>query len=492
MNDFICFYFDSSIGGVSYGNAIMKELLIGNELKKSKNTVVVSFGDILHNDYIDIEPYLIRNNRCTVSVNPIIKSEIFCVIFEDLESDISVELDYRLKKTNSCGYLGCSLLNPASYDKRKHFFDDMCRTLILYDCKAEYIIYSDDNYGSFEEIFKKNGYQIGYLPFGTEPKSSFIPYKSHQKKYFELVRNKLEMGINLNMEVRVAGGLVWDSVEKINNVSFLNLELGFGGPYLAEISYMVIYNAAQGIERLQKTLIELLLRKNNCEVENEQKMIQLLRSHKHIKLSQYIDNFYPLNEKVTSKCQKLCQILDDFYNKIRYNNYKHMEALPRDEFHKMLYKFKNKNGSNTNQSVRNNFCNILGMYAKCLYQNIRDISHELGIYTYELESDSKAALVFWGEEELINTYKNYQIAKMETILALAFNKQKLFDKLGLKPLSFDKSEFLVLLSSLINGRTHNFYNAVDALYDELNESNHKEFKKRYQIIKELTNYINDL
>lgn len=145
----------------------------------------------------------------------------------------------------------------------------------------------------------------------------------------EIIRNKVEMGYKLNVEVRLATVLIWESIEKIAKVNFLHK----GETYLPENAYLSIYNASQGIERLQKVLIELLIRKNNYLIDDEIKLFELLYYHNHSTLKKFIDMSHLFKN---TNVNRLMDILSKFYNSIRYNNYSKMNFKSRTEFYFLL------------------------------------------------------------------------------------------------------------------------------------------------------------
>ena len=79
-------------------------MIKGGELSKNSTPITVSLGDIIINQrYIDIEPYIVKDEYCTLDfddlvVNNRFKDFPFCWIVENLSCEIAFAMDKRLKK----------------------------------------------------------------------------------------------------------------------------------------------------------------------------------------------------------------------------------------------------------------------------------------------------------------------------------------------------------------------------------------------------------
>ncbi|MCF0117342.1 MAG: hypothetical protein HUJ61_04750, partial [Bacilli bacterium] len=314
-------------------------------------------------------------------------------------------------------------------------------------------------------------------------------FNVEEEKEFNLIPNTYEAGVRLNVEVRVAGGLIWDSIERLSKISSFPKHLEERAePNNTEDCYMCIYNASQGIERLQKSLIELILCKDNCKVEDEERTYNLLMSHNHKLLHEYIKKKYNIENK---KFGKLIEDLSLFYNKIRYNNYDDESEYNRTYFYDILCSYADKPKIIDSISVvelesfKMKFASALGDYARSLYKTINDISSELNIFTYELDSTQKSALVYFGDDN-INLYKKYlrfKMSKKEVLYFLALNGKSIFkDYLEIEPLNFDEALISNYCKSIIENNDTDYFDCFDELYSELCEKNKGDFKKREAFI----------
>ena len=99
------FVFDSGrLGSSLYGDVVFNAMLSGKEITKNKTKVTVYLGDILmQRNYIDIEPYIINDDYCTIDFNELcakkaFKDYPFCWVVENLEEQVAYSIDARLKK----------------------------------------------------------------------------------------------------------------------------------------------------------------------------------------------------------------------------------------------------------------------------------------------------------------------------------------------------------------------------------------------------------
>lgn len=466
-NDSICFFFDSKYYGIMYGYEIMKLIFKESDLKKNKENCAIFHGDLSDFQYsIDIFPYTINDKLCTVNFKHQFKDWPFVVAFMNMDIKTCQKIDKRLK-IESVGYIGMSRIGTTSIDKKKLFWKNLPITIAI---KANKMIYLYD-YGCertdtfYEELAKQNGYQISSellwnykiaLPV-------YIDKKIKKMKTEPLVREILKLNFSLNSELQIAGSLIWESVENLARTNFAS----WNGEKLCaplENGFSSLYFAAQGIERLQKIVINLLCRLNNVPIKDEIKLAELLYSHSHKSLDAYIKGKWHL---ITGKLEnKLLELLDNFYTKERYVNFSDKESNIKKIFHSFNTE---KDFCKCNHSIYSNFGSALGKYSRRLYSIICDVSTKLNIFTYELESDMHATLVFWGEDEnLYNKYKKIDISKKELFYYLIKNTN-VFPKRYLKKISldFDPKQINSFISEILLNRTFSLYDEVDTLYDEI-------------------------
>ena len=135
---FFAFIFDSGkLGTSSYGDVVFRYMLKDNEIATNTTRVIISVGDILMSTrYIDIEPYVINDEWCTIDFNTMNGTSDFvdypfCWAIEDLDEDIARKIDNRLKNELN-GYIGLSRIDPSLTDLRKQFWKTLIRSFSLY------------------------------------------------------------------------------------------------------------------------------------------------------------------------------------------------------------------------------------------------------------------------------------------------------------------------------------------------------------------------
>lgn len=489
MLENIAFFFSSTTKYCfNYSLNAFNKLLEGNEIKNALDKMIISYGDVL-DDFrsFDIEPYVIRNHVCSIKDNFQFKDFPYCILIEGIDSEIRKLIDLRLIKNDD--YIGCTSITYYSRDLRKNFFRILIKDIAV-EKGIVYYARVEDEKGIEINAFENKQFKIKYEQFDNNVYKSPLLTDEVNKKIndcakkipsnVEIIRNKFEMGFKLNMEVRIATSLIWESIEKLYKISFLLEE----EPHLPENSYLCIYNASQGIERLQKVLVELIIRKDNYFVDDESKLFKLLYSHNHVLLKKYIDNYFSLENKTN----KLVEVLSKFYNSVRYTNYSKIGEKSRYEFYTLLRSFgtKSEKYDRFDLSVKNSFGKALGLYTRFLYKKISEISRDLEIYTNELEGDSYGMHVIYCENvNLYQEYVNVQISKKEFILKLIRDEPKYIKELNIEPLPLDDTSMIDFLSDFLVNDNIKIYDEINECYDELANKNHNEFQERIELMKHL-------
>lgn len=262
-------------------------------------------------------------------------------------------------------------------------------------------------------------------------------------------------------------------------------------PYLPENAYFTIYNAAQGIERLQKVLIELLIRNNNYKIDEEIKLYELLYSHNHSVLKNYIDVNVSCPLKDTN-VNKLVDILSKFYNSIRYNNYSKIGGHSRSEFYSLLRSLGDFNEKDIkfDLSVKNTFGKTIGKYTRFLYENIREVSLQLSIFPYELEGDSYGMHVLYCQEEnLYKEYVNILHSKKEFIFKLIKDGTECIKSIKIDALNIPDDIICDYLPDFIMNDFIKIHDEIGEQYDTLLSHNRDAFKERFETIEYLFDII---
>lgn len=478
-NCMVAFIFDSGeFNTPFYGAAAVEAILKGNELKANRSKIIVSVGDILSNDArIDIGPYVISDDLCSISWATVVKSEAhnskklfelhigfkdcpFVVLMEDIEKIMVYKIDTRLHK--ECrAYIGVTSIDVESVDQRKQFWKN---TIRLFSLEGEICtVFGEMEEGfAYEEKVIEGGYKIHYDGFMDDietdnrtalfstRQSSFI----HHIEQLEWIDGKndsdrgiLKMNFALVKELEIAGVEIWKAIEDINRI-YLRKSCD---SIIVDYIFTSFYQAAQGIERLLKILVELIayIDKN----VDKRKTDNLLHGHNHIALADYLAKKDVI--KFDSPCRKLLQILTKFYNVARYNRYidtadDKLELALLQELGKPLKE------EGFNEEFKKLYGKLLGKISRTSYKAINELSYKIGIFVYELNACSVACIVFWDsyQENLYKSLLEMNSAKMEMLWYLIYNGEQVREKyhqVNITPLSFDGSEINEFISGMING-----------------------------------------
>lgn len=123
-----------------------------------------------------------------------------------------------------------------------------------------------------------------------------------------------EMNFSLVKEVEIAGVQIWKAIEDINRVT-VTKEDDMYSFIITDYLFTSFYQAAQGMERLLKVIIELYAYDVTDEKERA-KIDELLYSHNHSAMSDFLCEKIDLKLKPTGR--KLLKALTAFYLKHRH------------------------------------------------------------------------------------------------------------------------------------------------------------------------------
>ena len=133
----VAFIFDSGkLESSFYGEVVFEHIMSGMEITKNPYKIIISLGDILVNSrFIDIEPYVINNDFCTVDFDSFdraipFQDYPFCWVMEDISKSTALEIDQRLKKELR-GYIGITEIDLSSENINKQFWKEMIRSFAI-------------------------------------------------------------------------------------------------------------------------------------------------------------------------------------------------------------------------------------------------------------------------------------------------------------------------------------------------------------------------
>lgn len=501
----VAFIFDSGrMETYAYGEEVFKFILQGKELTKNPTKMIISYGDIIPKHarhIIDIEPYIIKDSLCTIDFDKTIQQQPikdypFCWVIEDIEETVAVDLDKRLKQT-CIGYIGLSRIDINSDDEKKQFWKDLIRNFAMH--KNIIIAFQDpdiEDVFCYEETAKKLGYFIEYnkenefisIEESKDKKSTFVKSDDDlriiRSSKQSIDRDLLLINFSLRKELQISGCLIWQSINDIDKIDF---SLSGGQDYLIEYPFLTLYHASQGIERIQKAIIELICKKNHLVEEDKEKVMRLLYSHSHVELNAWIET--QTNQKFDSSAKKMMNVLMKFYNDVRYSRYS--DNVDSDNFpteYKLLLELKNKTTCDIDKEIKRNFGQCLGRLSKKYFQIYDELCTSLHIFAYELDYYSSANIVFnhSSEENLYVTLKQMQQAKKELLYWTLKNANRYpkNEYINIQALNFDESIVESYIHELICDpeNCQDLYSSVGEFYDELCAENKIEWKNRVQLI----------
>lgn len=497
----VAFIFDSGrLESNSYGEVVFEHIMSGMEITKNPYKVIISLGDItISSACNDIEPYIINNDFCTVNFNAIDRTKQFlnypfCWVIEDICKSTALEIDHRLKEELR-GYIGITEIDPSSETINKQFWKEMIRSFAI---KENTITVFQDPVLSgrftYEECAIKFGFQVDYSPDAESCEienleilqSSFVKSESNRqikrskKSYSGADRDLMNMNFSLNRELQIAGALIWKSVAEVSRINFFKET---SEPPLVEDCFFTLYHAAQGVERLQKIVVELICKKHHITQEEKKRIDDLLLTHNHCKLNLWIEEIETICSSTNSK--HLFDILQRFYNNFRYIRYSdlhdHTPLVPEYCLLKELAKdYKNEEYGSY---IKNLFGKTLGEIAHNYYELLRNLCTSLNIYVNELSAFSTATIVFYRQQP-VNLYKEYihrQTEKKELIYWLISNGSRYPYKqfFETEALNFDLEDINCYLIELINDpeNCELLHDAIDCLYDEMCSADKALWKK---------------
>lgn len=195
---------------------------------------------------------------------------------------------------------------------------------------------------------------------------------------------------HLGNEIDIAGAFIFNGLRRFHEMESLYYE--------SEV-FEVLYDLAVGVERLLKVVV-ILIEHDEC-VEQES-FEESLITHSHQDLMRRVQAKHDL--KLTATYNEFLDLLGTFYKTHRYGRYA-LKTAPNSE-KKLLHRYIGKHLGMTiedtfplqitpnSNRIRKFIGKRVGKLASGLYEVIHEEASNLGIFTYELRSNSKAEKIF--------------------------------------------------------------------------------------------------
>ena len=499
----IAFFFDSSMIDESfYGDVVFENIIKGREITLNSSKIIFSRGDVLDKEACDdINPFVIKNDLCTITkINKSFSDYLYVCMLEDIEQQIAIKIDSRLKETFSA-YVGMTTIDIQSTDSRKQFWKMLIRdfsveykTITCFACEEEGTSFAISIAESYDYIINYDGFPNEWDCY--EKNTLFSTRQSSLIKSLEQLevidgksdsdRGIMEMNFALVKELGISGVEIWKAIEDINCV-YIAKEGKFAS---TDYIFTSLYQASQGLERILKILIELIVYKESPA--DKEKTDRLLYSHKHMAMYEFISEHAALN--LNTKCKEMLSMLESFYKCARYNRFSYSENDILELT--LIQKFgRDLDENDFDNTIKHLYGKSLGKTAQSLYALLKKLCYELNIYVYEISSESVATYVFhdYYGNDLYETLKQLEQSKKELIWYLMRNEiplTKITNKIP--PLPFEECDMSYFIHGLItnNNDTHMIYDFVSNEYDELVEQNKQKWKERCEIINDIIGNTN--
>lgn len=268
-------------------------------------------------------------------------------------------------------------------------------------------------------------------------------------------------------ELEISGKFIYNGLRYFHEMENLYYE--------TEI-FEVLYNLSVGLERLLKVAVILI---EHDDVTNQESFEQTLITHNHLELLRRIHKKYSLS--LASPHKELLQILGTFYKTHRYGRYgtEAMKTTGEEKvaLHKYIEKYLKIKISDENFFVTQNdkrikkfLGRIVGKITSEIFKIVREESHRLNLYTYELKYNSKASKIFLSktydfinEDRLLKELLIYLINSNDTTGHLRFIKE-------IEPLEFDPAlvaDYIKCFSS--DEKKLEVMDEVEALYEDVED-----------------------
>lgn len=270
-------------------------------------------------------------------------------------------------------------------------------------------------------------------------------------------------------EVGIAGKFIYDGMRDLNIIrNYVDTDNIFG----------FLYKISVGIERLQKIAYILLKNPTADEFERIEKEII---THSHVELQEKIN--FLVKAKLNKHQNSFLHLLTRFYNSSRYDRFNLSTSLHNEQDLLVEYLQERLNVKIETQGffvspMDNNIKKFLGKViiglTRLLYDIIQEEASKIGIYTHELNSESKSMKVFLatdGKNSLQDQIIDEQIALKEFLIFLMNTKEtsEMFNFIKeIPPLDIDMGMLQEYLSEIIKSEIpQQLIDEIEYLYEDV-------------------------
>lgn len=274
--------------------------------------------------------------------------------------------------------------------------------------------------------------------------------------------------INMGRELEISGEFIYESAKKTMSITGLNNQY--------EIN-IILYTGSVGIERLQK--IYLCLMQQN--LNDKDSIPKCLMGHNHLELEKEIEKY--TTEQISQNGKGLLGVFAEYYNNYRYANY--ISKKSSGDLRMLFISFLKKQNGKFNfdepcslsqfEVFKRFYINELGKIASYFYGLIEHKARDINTYTYEIDSYSNAARVFWStrRRSLYEQMVIEQNAIKELLLYIYKNKRDsgVFRLLNhMESLKMDDALVNDYLADFFEGKVNDWLiDYVDDLYEEIGD-----------------------
>lgn len=493
----ICWLFDSGkIDGMFYGEEVFSQIFAQKSLFENKEKMFFSTGDIIdENIASDCSQIAIRDEMCTIENLPEgSKDWPFAVVVEGIEEEIAHKIDRGICDYEA--YYGMTRVDLNPTDVRRLFWKNLIRSFSLMRTKITVHGFEEDGF-IYRGIAEESGLEVSFdEDFDSHMiGNSSICSDGEQLKTSKLkpnsIRGRREMNFALVKEVEIAGTQIWRSIKDLDRVN-IEKDRHVGENNIGYL-FLAFYQAAQGIERLQKILIELITKITPSKENELEKLDDLLRSHNHNALNKYIEE--RKNIRMHKSETRFLETLRRFYSEARYGRFSFSKENERETtlIHELGRSIPEER---YDVSVKNQFGRALANLSKIYYDLIRELSHDINIYVYEINTYSDASYVFYNADgkSLYQLYKEIEQSKKELLYFLMLKGKELISNTiaeNYHSLDFDKADVPDYMMALISDcdSASDLYDYVDCEYDEMAEGDKEAWKERFEVIQNIDKIV---